>query len=353
MKKHFAALDGLRGISAFVVVILHACAPFEIKPFPSAPLAVDFFFALSGFVVAFAYEDRLIAGNMTVAGFLRARVERLHPLIVMGVLFGATVYVTSYALSGNGSLLDVAVAIMFGLLLIPFTGLAPENPSSHPLDPPSWSLFAEYLANLVYALVCRRLTNTVLVSALAAAVFAESALIGYKGSLEAGSSYHDWPIGCLRVVFPFLAGIALHRLWKRSALENIKAPFFILAIALLGIFALPSGFLAHATAVFIVFPLIIAAGTHEIPSEWLRSIAMSAGKLSYPLYIVHYPFVWIFSALGKTLGGSGFALGGLITAEIVTMTIAAVIASRFYDDPLRARLAQRKKPLDWQAPSAD
>jgi len=62
-RQHFEILDGLRGVAAIAVVIFHFM---EITiPDPKnnfiahAYLAVDFFFCLSGFVIAYAYDDRL------------------------------------------------------------------------------------------------------------------------------------------------------------------------------------------------------------------------------------------------------------------------------------------------------
>ena len=92
-RQHFATLDGLRGIAAIVVVIFHDLSPFDLDSLiPHAPLAVDFFFCLSGFVVAYAYEKRLL-GTMSFADFVAVRIIRLYPLILAGLLLGAVVFV--------------------------------------------------------------------------------------------------------------------------------------------------------------------------------------------------------------------------------------------------------------------
>ena len=87
-KQTFAALDGVRGIAALAVMMFHiAWWPHFGRPFPSAYLAVDLFFALSGFVVAHAYSPRLSQG-MSPWGFLRLRVVRLWPLYALGLAVG-------------------------------------------------------------------------------------------------------------------------------------------------------------------------------------------------------------------------------------------------------------------------
>jgi peptidoglycan/LPS O-acetylase OafA/YrhL len=89
---HYAILDGLRGIAALAVLVYHYFVfqsnPELPNPIPYAWLAVDFFFLLSGFVIASAYEARLCA-SMTFVDFVKIRFVRLYPMILAGVLLGA------------------------------------------------------------------------------------------------------------------------------------------------------------------------------------------------------------------------------------------------------------------------
>src|SRR5437879_3798779 len=67
--------------------------PWEIRyATPHAGLAVDFFFLLSGFVIAHAYEKRLLE-TMSFCSFLVVRLIRLYPLILLGLLCGFFVFV--------------------------------------------------------------------------------------------------------------------------------------------------------------------------------------------------------------------------------------------------------------------
>src|SRR5688572_27186028 len=89
-KQHFQILDGLRGIAALAVVIFH----FMEWIFPDISnnfighgfLAVDFFFCLSGFVIGYAYDDRI--RKMGTGAFFKARLIRLHPLVILGSVLG-------------------------------------------------------------------------------------------------------------------------------------------------------------------------------------------------------------------------------------------------------------------------
>ena len=96
-KQHYALLDGLRGVAAFLVVWYHI---FEGYAFASGSmitmvnhgyLAVDFFFMLSGFVISYAYDDRW---NKTIdyKGFFKRRLIRLHPMVVLGAIIGAITF---------------------------------------------------------------------------------------------------------------------------------------------------------------------------------------------------------------------------------------------------------------------
>jgi peptidoglycan/LPS O-acetylase OafA/YrhL len=91
-KPHYPILDGLRGVAALSVVAMHI---FEAHSTSHQDmivnhgyLAVDFFFLLSGYVIGYAYDDRW--GKMTIGEFFKRRLIRLHPLVILGSVIGAT-----------------------------------------------------------------------------------------------------------------------------------------------------------------------------------------------------------------------------------------------------------------------
>src|SRR5437763_7921827 len=88
-KRHYKTLDGLRGVAAVTVVIFHIFETFSggdhtRQIINHGYLAVDFFFVLSGFVIGYAYDDRW--GKMSLGGFFKRRLIRLHPMIIIGML---------------------------------------------------------------------------------------------------------------------------------------------------------------------------------------------------------------------------------------------------------------------------
>ena len=102
-KPHFALLDGLRGVAALAVLWYHVNEGFAfaeatngagdgiIRSFNHGYLAVDFFFLLSGFVIAYAYDARWGKG-LTIGSFFKRRLIRLPPLLIAGAIIGAITF---------------------------------------------------------------------------------------------------------------------------------------------------------------------------------------------------------------------------------------------------------------------
>lgn len=93
-KPHYDLLDGLRGVAALMVIFYHVFEAFATSPidqqFNHGYLAVDFFFILSGFVIGYAYDDRW--KTMTTKDFIKRRLIRLHPMVVLGAVLGVSAF---------------------------------------------------------------------------------------------------------------------------------------------------------------------------------------------------------------------------------------------------------------------
>ena len=136
---------------------------------------MDFFFVLSGFVIGYAYDDRW--GKMTTWGFFKRRLVRLHPMVVFGTVIGACFYFLGqcglFPMIGNIPAWKVVLAFIMGCLMIPcgtrmdIRGWAEFNS----FNGPNWSLTWEYLGNILYAFIFRKLPNIVLGLLVAAAGF--------------------------------------------------------------------------------------------------------------------------------------------------------------------------------------
>lgn len=362
-KPHYALLDGLRGVAALLVVWYHVFEGFQFagnKPvidfINHGYLAVDFFFILSGFVVGYAYDNRW-GKTLTLGGFFRRRLIRLQPMVCMGALIGAA----SFLLSGmerwdgtHATLWLTFLAFVCGCLMLPaLPGMLREvrgNGEMFPLNGPCWSLFFEYVGNIVYALFIRRLSTrllAVLSFALCCALawFAVTAQSGY-GSIGVGWTVDRTNIlgGSLRMLCPFTMGLLLSRIFK--PIHYARGAFWTSAALLLIIFHVPyihsDGALSlngifEAACIIAVFPLVVwyaASGkTTDIAST---RICRFLGDISYPLYIVHYPlmyafYMWLIKTRQYTLHETWPAALAAVTASI----ILAWLCLKLYDMPVR------------------
>ena len=362
-KPHYALLDGLRGVAALLVVWYHIFEGFQFagnKPvidfINHGYLAVDFFFILSGFVVGYAYDNRW-GKTLTLGGFFRRRLIRLQPMVIMGAVIGAV----SFLLSGmerwdgtHATLWLTFLAFVCGCLMLPaLPGMPREvrgNGEMFPLNGPCWSLFFEYVGNIVYALFIRRLSTRLLALlsfALCCALtwFAVTDQSGY-GSIGVGWTVDRTNIlgGSLRMLCPFTMGLLLSRIFK--PIHYARGAFWTSAALLLIIFHIPyiysDGALSlngvfEAACIIAVFPLVVwyaASGkTTDIAST---RICRFLGDISYPLYIVHYPlmyafYMWLIKTRQYTLYETWPAALAAVTASI----ILAWLCLKLYDMPVR------------------
>ncbi|WP_304176779.1 acyltransferase [Phenylobacterium aquaticum] len=342
--RYYPALDGLRGVAALCVVLMHRHVWFGLDgALGHGFLAVDFFFMLSGFVIANAYDGKL-AGGMGVAAFMRARVLRLYPMLILGAAIGALWRLIALNL-GVGVLGVWEVANLFGraTFVLPALHSRFEGASAFPLDPPMWSLFFELAINLVYVAIFRWLTPGRL-AALAAAGFAALVLLAAtNGGIDAGDVAAEFWIGFVRVTFPFLAGVLLHRFRDFASLARLKAPFWVQALLLVAVLNVPNIGWANAPfdliCVGLVFPALVISGslTESRPAETQALRLM--GDLSYPAYVLHYPLYVLLGGWGTVLGllkpDTQFAFGLAALAIVLAASWAATV---FYDRPVRAWL---------------
>ncbi|WP_346236638.1 acyltransferase family protein [Niabella insulamsoli] len=344
-KPHYELLDGLRGIAAIAVVIFH-CGEIIIPDFTKLMiahgfLAVDFFFCLSGFVVAYAYDSRMPA--LGVKKFLINRLIRLQPLVVLGTLLGlAGLFLDPFASSdplqefGWGKII---MATMCSLLLLPAPILGRFG-NVFPLNAPAWSLSMEYFINLLYAFVLVRISKKMLLVFLAASLLFISMVAYLHGGVIGGWGAASYGDGYARVLFSFLAGVAVFRF--RLTIQN-KIGFLLYALALAGVFLFPhteNDWWVELAFVVFVFPLLIALGAGTQVTGWVRQLCVALGAISYPLYMTHYWMMWFLISYSATKPGLQniylFAAGIVIGALALAWAVL-----KFYDEPIRKWLKNK------------
>lgn len=297
-RHRYASLDAMRGLAAFAVVVYHLQRPYA----PSAYVAVDFFFVLSGFVIARAYGEKLASG-MTVLAFMKARYLRLYPLFLIGSFYGL-VQLLSHWQSSGASRTDLLASLISTAFMLPSPSFMTRSAADlwplYPLNGPAWSLFWELLANLIFAFVLFRLRTRSLAAIAAASLIMLLCSVFMHKSLDLGWEWRSVDGGLARVFFSFTIGMIIYRLRSFHGIgRTVNSYFAILPIvAVFGLLFLPTDSLKFALPFCILIsPIIVFAGTMlEVPLRFQR-LCIFLGYLSYPIYMCHRGFTEIYGHL--------------------------------------------------------
>lgn len=324
--QHFLAMDGLRGIAAAAVAIghLHHTLHSSFR-LPNTGLAVDFFFMLSGFVLAYAYADRIETGGFRA--FLLARVIRLYPMILAGVAIAF-----AYFLATAGFSLQLWQYVLSGTLLFPTFMPNGIDPGFLPLDPPAWSLFFEMIASVLFGLGIWRGGPKSLTLLVGASAIALAITVNAYGTFDTGWSADSLGAGLVRVCFGFGAGVLLYRFHPTGKVPRLPLSFPVQATVLaLVLLAPPISWLLQLAGALVIFPILILAAAQE-PVRRPR-ICQFLGDVSYPLYIVHWPiYLWFGLIIGPKPWTIPLAFGGAV--------LAAYVLLKTYDEPVRKLITE-------------
>ncbi len=320
----FAALDGLRGICALIVVLYHTFRLQAVSPFAHGYLSVDVFFVLSGFVLAYAFGARLEAG-MGWGGFMRARICRLGPVIAFSAGFSVLgCFVTEMM---GGPSVPAAAVLLAGaqnLFLIPITGTSSID--AFPLNGPIWSLFAEFWINLGFALVAPFLTRRALVTIILMGWSFVATLAQWRGSADFGATQASILYSIPRGLPAFACGVLIFQLWRDGALARLPSlnPLLVFA-AWIALSLIPAhGPLFDLVQIMVVAPLAIAllARCENAPPRaclWL-------GRISYPLYATHAVIIHG----GQRVSHGPLSWWALAALPVLAILLADVLA-RWYE----------------------
>lgn len=346
-KQHFNILDGLRGVAALAVVIFHfmewAYSDFSKNFIAHGFLAVDFFFCLSGFVIGYAYDDRI--AKMGVLEFFKSRVIRLHPLVIAGSVLGLLAFLFDPfgghpELYGTGKII---LTFFCSALLIPFPVMEDRGFNLFSFNAPSWSLFWEYIANIVYAFVLYKISRHFLLLLTIIAALA-ICLVSYRsGNLLGGWSGPTFWDGGARISYSFLAGLLIYR--SNWIIKN-KLGFIGIAILLSLAFVMPFSkwnWITEALVVLFYFPLLIALGAGATLTPGLKKLCIFSGKISYPLYMTHYAVLWMFGNYYTSHKPGTTQLTFIIIAGLILLVGASYLVMVIYDIPLRKYLTDKRK----------
>lgn len=329
----FHTLDAMRGLAAIVVMLWHTT---ETHPLiGSGYLAVDFFFALSGLVLAKAYEDKL-AGGLSWLKFMESRLLRLYPMYFLGMVIGVVAVMAKAIGSHSAPAVPIAPAVSYGIFMLPAVGLQ----TLFPLNTPSWSLFLEVLINAVFCILLFRFSKKILgiICTISGCIIA---YFSFKmGGVDFGFNWETFPLGFIRVTFGFTAGMLI---W-RTNVSRISEPSWLnllpmISLIILLVLPVADGWRGAYAAVFVlvVTPSLLVMGAVWQSPRMMQPLCNVLGDLSYPLYAIHRPTLF-FAAIPRALN-----ISVTMWAPLMMGGVAAVswVLGRYIDPYLRGQIRRR------------
>lgn len=371
-KPRYTLLDGLRGVGAIIVILFHFGEAFATswtdQMMNHGYIAVDFFWILSGFVIGYAYDSRWGKG-MTSGRFMVRRVIRLHPMVLLATILGFIAYLIQGSVRWDGTpvpLGAVLTALLLGLIMIPaIPSTAADvrgNAEMFPLNGPQWSLFFEYIGSILYALALHRLsTQWLRVWVIASGIGTVwCTLANFSGGYTMG---YGWSIlgydvipcggfvgGFMQMSFCFGIGLLMSRGFRQR--RPVRGSFWICSALLATMCALPyitadgsvtvvNG-IYDLTCTLLILPAIVWLGARGVTTDrFSSSLCEGLGRLSYPVYIIHYPIMYLFYSWVWTNHITFSQAIPVMGCILVSIPVLAWIALKFYDEPVRRWLSAR------------
>ncbi|PZQ57443.1 MAG: hypothetical protein DI555_00455 [Novosphingobium pentaromativorans] len=330
----FDFLDELRGIAALMVLVFHIGTRTGAPNLaPHGYLAVDFFFILSGFVIAAAYGKRLDNG-MTFREFASRRLARMMPIVILGATLGTAYALARWLVAPNrsDSLTEILASAALNVMLLPkwWSGQATAW-EAFPVNGPLWSLFFEVIINVVWAGLLVRLTRPVLIVLAIAAMAMLITLAIRHDTMDLGWSIPTISGGLARVSYGFLIGLLIHAMRGRLPYLGQSAAFMSLALIVVALVMPLHSIRWSLPMTILVLPLALVLAVSAGHQKVLPGASL-LGAISYPLYGLHVPLLALYSGVSEKLAGKGEA-GFEAYLTLPAILIIALLATKFYDLP--------------------
>ena len=353
------ALTGLRAVAAVWVVLFHYREDLLALEQQLAPLdtfmrggylGVDLFFALSGFILAYTYADRMRTFTWRGSrGFVRNRFARVWPVHVVtlhvDLAIAALVGTLGVTEGGHRRTVD---AYLENLAMVHYW--VNDRPS---FNSPAWSISAEWfaylLAPLLFVLVARvrRAATALALAGLAygamVAVFATMALP--NGNLE-GMFY-------VRIMGEFLGGMLLCLAWVRGR-ARLERFAWVLPMSLAVVAVVPA---ASAGRYWMAPALGLGIAGLAASSGWLvqvlsRPWLVAAGEASFALYMVHMLVEPLVHAGRVWAEGSVWQSALVVTAFVLSLGGLSWLVLTKVERPARRWLTRGPRRSDDDRPAA-
>jgi peptidoglycan/LPS O-acetylase OafA/YrhL len=99
--------------------------------------------------------------------------------------------------------------------------------------------------------------------------------------------------------------------------------------------------LYEALCVLLLFPAVIVAGAHSSAGLGLEALCRFSGRISYPIYITHFPFLYIYANLVLTAKAPASLTGMVSNILPLGLVLFAWAMLKLYDEPVRIWLKHR------------
>lgn len=355
LPQNLGALTSLRFFAAFWVLTFHFRSelPFDIDRythlFAQGTIAVDFFFCLSGFILAHVYHDEVVAGRFSPVPFLQRRLARLYPLhiatLLLAILIGLTMSRHEMVPGGKYDP-DLLPA---NLLLLHAWGVTDRVG----FNVPSWSISAEWFAYLCFPFLIVRLAMgrlggvgwTVIGGAMLVVLWWVAPLLTGRPL-----TIITFDLGIMRLAPSFVLGMAAYRL-SRDGYQPVAMALPLLVVA--GTAMLVGAHLGVPGVLLLpLCPVLVLAGAglSAAGSRVLHGPGwVYLGEISYAVYMLH-AMLWNgwYRAWSKILGADihqTAATLGVMASGVLLILACSAAAYHVVELPCRRLLAPKGRPL--------
>ncbi len=386
----YPALNGWRGVCALLVALFHFRFVWGVEVnsrvvrmplVHHASLFVDFFFVLSGFVIAYRYRDGLVGHTFRLRDFLALRLARLYPLhlFTLALVFALFVFFR-YGADGaprvRWSGVDASpVAFVVNLFLAQGLHVLPGPSWNHP----SWSISAEFATYLAYGFLWVTLRTRTWIATTLILIVSPWILLVLNG--DNINVTYDW--GFVRSTLGFALGTIAFTASRHPRVQETFAQLSrrestVIELLLLGFtyafvtLAADSPYSLAGPFLFAGVVLAFSEARGAVTAALVSRPIQVLGRLSYSIYMLHYPLqialmyaAVVLSASGWTFlftvehgpNGPQATLGrtpGVGDAATILMLVILVAASfatyRWVEQPWRVRgrrwVALRRRPTE-------
>ena len=341
MKQRFAALDGLRGMAAVAVVAYHAGVELDLRGFLTVKgdPAVDLFFCISGFVLAFAHDKDIVERRLTATKFAIARWLRFLPIITLGAFLALPAILLvprDYPLIYQ----NIPDVLSFSLKLLALSlFLIPVWLKSQLLfvNDVYWSLSVELIVNIAYAFQGNYLKERSVYAIWLLSAFVLLALFAWLGSVNIHLTSPLSSFTCLvRGFASFFAGVVVFKFWQRGFRAPQVNPWLLIATASVPLlfpysapwFQVPF----DAFFILIIFPAVVWFGASSTAA--IDQPFSLVGEASFTLYGIHLPILYL--AKEPFVGASLTTKLIFVSSFTLAMIPLSILVATFFERPARS-----------------